>query len=113
MAAKRKKKTHRPLAPESTSCACCAAAEDRPWRLTLTADTARRLMYVANKHEAHAERGVKGDDLMVFVDTTAIVAELIAREAKRMRGGGRLPRMRRPAVRVKALPPVKQPKRGG
>lgn len=90
--ATKKRSAHRqkPLAPESTSRAACAADERRPLRLTLTPETAEKLQYIAGKREAHAGRGVEGNRL-VFVDTDAIVAELIAREATRLRGGGRLP----------------------
>jgi hypothetical protein len=85
---------------DATGCVCCAADEDRPLRLTLTSETARRLFYIVEKHEGRAARGVEGDR-MVFVDSDALVAELVAREATRLRRGGRLPRVR--AVRVKRL----------
>lgn len=90
-------------AMNSTSCVACAADEDRRLRLTFMVRTARALMRVVEAHERRAERGIKGDKF-VSVDAVAIVAELVAREAARLRRGGRVPAVRAVTVKRFRLP---------
>lgn len=94
---------HQTHETNDTSCAACAADEGRPLRLLLKPAVAKALMRVAEAHEARAKRGMRGS-LCVFIDTNAIVAELIAREGKRLRAGGRLP----PRFRAVRVEPVSQ-----
>ena len=85
-AAERRIKEHKP-----TGCIACAVWERRPYRLEVSWKQARAFLAVIDAHTDAALDAVP-DRTMVDVLDDEIAAELFAREAKRLRAGGALPR---------------------
>jgi hypothetical protein len=107
-AAERRTKERKP-----TGCLGCAATEDRPYILTIKDRAAIAALFdIVNKH-CDAALDAVPQGVMVDVDELRIVEELFAREAKRIKAGGALPRFKWRTIATRMPKPKKRASRRG
>jgi hypothetical protein len=74
-----------------TACLGCAECERRPYRIEIDRHAAVVAFSLIVDAHADAKIAKVPNGVMVDVDEVAVLADLITREAKRLRAGGQLP----------------------